>query len=74
MSDYKYTNPYPDDTTGCTLDADLLFSSDTYDLGLYSEEMRMVDFMNVGVYIASSSEETSKIIRELQYNVKGWGY
>ncbi|MCP3686141.1 MAG: hypothetical protein GY861_26130 [bacterium] len=43
MSGYKYTNPYTDDITGCILDADLLFSSDTYDLGLYSEELRMAD-------------------------------
>ncbi|CAH9017504.1 hypothetical protein VP193E371_P0242 [Vibrio phage 193E37-1] len=75
MSDkYNYTNPYPDDITGCILDKDVLFSSDTYDLGLYNEEMRMVDYMNVGVYLQQSCEETSSIIRGLQYNVKGWGY
>lgn len=70
---YLYTNPYPDDITGCILDENVLFSSDTYDLGLYSEELRMVDYMNLGVHLQKSAVDTSDVIRLMQYNLKGWG-
>tara|TARA_B100001105_G_scaffold249052_1_gene235507 strand:+ start:935 stop:1162 length:228 start_codon:yes stop_codon:yes gene_type:complete len=72
-NNYIYTNPNPDDKIGCILDENVLFSSDSYDLGLYSEEMRMVDYMNLGVHLQKSAVDTSDAIRLMQYNLKGWG-
>ena len=71
-NDYIYTNPYPDDITGCILDENVLFNEDTWDMGLYKDDLKMLDYINTGVYIQMSVVETSDAIRLMQYNLKGW--
>ena len=72
-NDYIYTNPYPDDITGCILDENILFNEDTWDMGLYKNDLKMLDYISTGVYIQMSVGETSDAIRLMQYNLKGWG-
>ena len=71
-NEYIYTNLYPDNLTGCILDEDVLFNEDTWDIGLYKNNLRMIDSINTGVYIQSSVEKASDAIRLMQYNLKGW--